>query len=472
MPIKEITHLLQQNLIALIRHQHLFSPHEKLVVGVSGGTDSLALAHILTNLRQRLQLEIHIATFNHGLRPEAHAETQFVAKIAQQFNIPYTVGQGDVWAVQSARKLTLEEAARQTRYEFLAQVAHDIGAKTIVTAHHQDDQAETILFQLVRGTGDVLGMRWISPCPYAPDLRLVRPLLTTSRQHLEAYCIENGLTPVHDPSNDDMTITRNAIRHDIMPLLAKINPQVASALGRFAQIHADAQDALHQQFVNTILPHIKQENSTFYIPRALFRTWHVAYQRHLFTHLLNIPNITYDHITHAIHIGMTGAQGAIAQFPQGWQLRVMYDQLVLEQVTLSSSLPTHIPLLPSDSDINIQIDEQYDFGHWRLSIRSHADEPTVIPLMIPHRASITLRTRQPKDKFAPLGMNGKHQTIKNWMINHKIPQALRAHIPLLLVDDTIACIFWDGVHLSDMFRDSTYPNIQSIFISILSKKTG
>lgn len=471
MPIKEITHLLHKNLIALIRYYRLFSPHEKLVVGVSGGTDSLALAHILADLRHKLQLEIHIATFDHGLRPEAHAETQFVAKIAQKFNIPHTVGQGDVLAVQSARKLTLEEAARQTRYEFLAQVAHDIGAKTIVTAHHQDDQAETILFQLVRGTGDVLGMRWISPCPYAPDLRLVRPLLTTSHQHLEKYCVENGLTPVHDPSNDDTTITRNAIRHNIMPLLAKINPQVALALGRFAQVHADAQDALHQQFIQTILPHIKQENNKCYIPRPQFRVWHVAYQRHLFTHLLNIPNITYDHITHAIHIGMTGAQGAIAQFPQGWQLRVMYDQLVLEQVVMSLSLPTHIPLLPSNSHINVQIDEEYDLGHWRLIIRSHVDEPNGIPLIIPHDADIILRTRQPRDKFAPSGMNGKHQTIKDWMINRKIPQELRAHIPLLLVEDTIACIFWDGVHLSYLFREASgHPNICTVFINILSNK--
>ncbi|MCL4254133.1 MAG: tRNA lysidine(34) synthetase TilS, partial [Anaerolineae bacterium] len=323
---------------------------------MSGGTDSLALAHILADLCHNLQLEIHIATFNHGLRPEATAETQFVGQVAQTLNIPYTIGQGDVLAMQSAQKLSLEEAARKMRYEFLADVARQIGATTIVTAHHQDDQAETVLFQLIRGTGSTLGMRWISPCPYAPQLRLVRPLLTTSRNQLELYCAENGLNPVFDPSNDDITLTRNAIRHQIMPLLEHINPQVSSALARFADIHTESQDALQDIFINTILPFIKQNEDTFHIPREKFRTWHVAYQRKLFTHLLdNIPNITYEHINHAVHIGMMGANGTIAQFPQGWQLRVMYDDLVLGYSSTAQSLPQDKLFLPENGEILIKI---------------------------------------------------------------------------------------------------------------------
>lgn len=474
MPMKEITHFLYQNLTALIRHLRLFSPHEKLVIGVSGGTDSLALAHILADLCHNLQLEIHIATFNHGLRPEATAETQLVGQLAQTLNIPYTIGQGDVLAIQSTQKLSLEEAARKARYQFLADVAQKIGASTIVTAHHQDDQAETVLFQLTRGTGSTLGMRWIAPCPYAPHLRLVRPLLTTSRKQLELYCAENGLTPIFDPSNDDVTITRNAIRHQIMPLLANINPQVSSAFARFADIHAESQDALHNTFITTILPHITQVAGKFFISREQFRDWHVAYQRKLFTYLLDdIPNMTYDHIAHAIHIGMMGENGAIAQFPQGWQLRVMYDNLVLEHYLTSQLLPNDTPLLPENSTIPIKIGEFYDFGGWQFEIKEKIHKSAVAYLTLPEGANLTLRTRRPQDRFAPKGMMGKHQSIKNWMINHKIPQQIRANVPILCANDQIIMILWAEIIIADGFIiDDTLPNSYSVFINYVTNTEG
>ncbi len=474
MPTKEITHFLRQNLIALIRHLHLFSPHEKLVIGVSGGTDSMALAHILADLCHNLQLEIHIATFNHGLRPEATAETHLVGQFAQTLNIPYTIGHGDVLAMQSAQKLSLEEAARQARYQFLADVAQQIGATTIVTAHHQDDQAETVLFQLIRGTGSSLGMRWISPCPYAPHLRLVRPLLMTSRKQLELYCAENGLNPVFDPSNDDVTLTRNAIRHQIMPLLATINPQVSSALARFADIHAESQDALHRTFITTILPQIKHDRGKFLIPRRQFCSWHVAYQRKLLTHLLDdIPNITYEHITHAVHIGMMGENGAIAQFPHGWQLCVMYDDLILEHHSTVQSLPQDQLLLPENSQIPIQIGEIYTLGGWQLTIEEKIHKSAVAYLTLPDGANLTLRTRRPHDRFAPKGMMGKHQSIKNWMINNKIPQQIRPNVPILCVNDQIAMILWADIAIADGFvADASSSKIYSVFINYVPNREG
>ena len=443
-----------QKLTALIRHYQLFSPQEIILIGVSGGTDSLALAHILADLSPKLQIQIHIATLNHGLRPEAEQEVLFVSQFAQSLNIPCTIGRADVLALQTTEKLTLEEAARKARYHFFADVAKKIGAKTIVTAHHQDDQAETILFHLIRGAGGAgaMGMLMVTNLPYHPELRLVRPLLTTSRKELENYCHENGLTPVYDPSNDNTLITRNAIRHHIIPMLAHLNPQVSSALTHFADIYANEQDALNHSFSQTILPHIKQDRETFYIPRNLFRGWHVAYQRKLFTHLLNIPNVTYDHIAHAIQIGMIGENGAISQFPQGWQLRVMYDELILENRNTPILYSQNKVSLSEDSIISIQIGTTYTFGHWQFLMRRDVSDTNAVQIAIPDDAKIILRTRQPKDKFAPQGMNGKHQAIKDWMINRKIPQILRPHIPILVIDDQIAMILWDRFFVSELFK--------------------
>lgn len=450
--MKEITHFIHQKLTALIRHHQLFSPHEKIVLGVSGGTDSLALAHILAHLAPKLQLQIHIVTLNHGLRPEAEGETTVVSEFAKGLNLPCIIGHVDVLALQHSEKLTLEEAARKARYHFFAEIAGQIGTTTIVTAHHQDDQAETILFHLIRGAGGAgaIGMELSSSLPYHPNLRLVRPLLTTSRAELETYCREHELNPVYDPSNDNTLITRNAIRHQILPMLARLNPQISSALTRFADIYAEEQNALQITFNETILPHIKQDGASFHISRHLFRGWHVAYQRKLFAHLLTIPNVTYDHISHAVQVGMRGENGAIAQFPQGWQLRVLYDELILENVKLSE-LSTHQRLLLENSHISIQIGKSYDFGTWQLTIDHIASDNNSPQITIPDGAELLIRTRQLKDRFAPLGMNGNHQTIKDWMIHRKIPQSLRAQIPLLVINNQIALIFWDTYFVSHHF---------------------
>jgi tRNA(Ile)-lysidine synthase len=467
--MKEITHLINAKLTALIRQHQLFSPHEKIVIGVSGGTDSLALAHILADLHLKLQIQIHIATFNHGLRPEAEAEIQFVQKIAQRLSIPCTVGHGNVLALYHSEKLTLEEAARKARYNFLSEVARRIGATTIVTGHHQDDQAETILFHLARGAGGAgaIGMKWISPVPYHPELRLVRPLLTTTRVELERYCQQNGLIPAQDPSNADVTITRNAIRNQIMPLLQAINPQVSGALARFAQIHADEQDALQMVFMQTILPHIRAEKGRFFISRAEFIGWHVAYQRRAITYFIPSSNMTYDHIAHALEVAKTGQNGAIAQFPQGWQLRVIYDELVLENIANPAELPQNIPLLPQNTTMPIELGRLYDFGGWQFSLNQNNEISSSHILIIPNGTQIFLRTRLPKDRFAPMGMNGAHQTIKDWMVNRKIPQALRAHIPLLVVDDVVVMILWERFFVahSSFPRDENMPKYQ-VFISL------
>jgi len=475
--MKEITHLIHAKLTALIRDHQLFSPHEKMVIGVSGGTDSLALAHILADLHPKLQIQIHIATFNHGLRPRAEAETYLVQQFADSLSIPCTVGRGDVLALQQAEKLSLEEAARKARYQFLADVAQTVGAKTIVTAHHQDDQAETVLFHLARGTGGAgaVGMRLVAPFPLSnsPELRLVRPLLTITRAELEIYCQENGLIPVDDESNADVTITRNAIRHQVMPLLQRINPQVAGALSRFAQIYADEQDVLQHIFEQTILSHVNFVDGRFFIPRNLFIQWHIAFQRKILHHLLAIADVTYDQIAHAIKVAHMGKNGAIAQFPKGWQLRVIYDDLVLENRSLSPTFPNDIPLLPQNTAILLDFSQIYDFGHWQFQMIHPPDKQASTKLYIPNESRVILRTRLPKDRFAPLGMNGSHVTIKDWMINRKIPQALRAHIPLLVVDDQIAMILWGEnfvAHIFAIIGDNKA--IWDIFINVVTNKTG
>ncbi|MEO8397393.1 MAG: tRNA lysidine(34) synthetase TilS, partial [Chloroflexota bacterium] len=182
----------------------------RLIVGVSGGTDSLALLHTLLALRDRLSLNLHVATLDHGLRGDAGADdARFVQTTAQSWDLEVTAGYADVGALAQAQQIGIEAAARLARYEFLAGVADAFHATHIAVAHNADDQVETVLFHLLRGSGltGIGGMAYIAPLPGHPHRTLIRPLLDIPRADLDAYCREQGLQPRHDASNDDTSYT-------------------------------------------------------------------------------------------------------------------------------------------------------------------------------------------------------------------------------------------------------------------------
>ena len=277
----------------------LFNPGETVVVGVSGGPDSLCLLHLLRRLAPELRLWLHVAHLHHGLRgAEADADAAFVAELADCWGLPCTVGRADVAALAREAGLSLEEAARQARYRFLAEVAEAGGASTLAVGHNADDQAETVLMHFLRGSG-AAGLRGMLPrtplddyrlfqavpcrmrpriheCPRArfanswfhswtaqppsvsrtdgdtgdpppssdprvpasPRLHLVRPLLSIPRADIEAYCAEYRLAPRTDRSNEDTTFFRNRLRHELLPILETYNPGIRDVLAHTAEVLA------------------------------------------------------------------------------------------------------------------------------------------------------------------------------------------------------------------------------------------
>ena len=234
----------------VIQKFQLITQEQTLVIGVSGGTDSLALLHVLNQLAPRLGIVIHAATLDHQLRgAESAGDVQFVEQVCHEWNIAVTVGRTNVIELAQHQQLGIEAAARLARYDFLAQVAHNLGASTIAVAHHEDDQAETVLMHLLRGAGvhGLSGMALRSLVPNHTDLKLIRPLLSVSRQEIEAYCVEHNLEPRHDSTNSDTSLLRNAIRLEMLPILQRYTPQVKPALARWAEIAAVEDEYLQQQ---------------------------------------------------------------------------------------------------------------------------------------------------------------------------------------------------------------------------------
>ena len=210
-----------------------------LVVAVSGGPDSLALLHALVAVRDRLNLRLHGAHLDHGLRGAASAsDAEFAGRTFRRLGVPCTVERADVGAFRTAHRVSLEVAAREVRYAFLARVASGQRAEAVVLGHTADDQVETVLMHLVRGSGltGLRGMEAVSRREIAGvETTLLRPLLSMSREETVEYCRASGLRPRLDESNLSGEMTRNRIRSDLLPLLETFNPAIRDAIIRLSR---------------------------------------------------------------------------------------------------------------------------------------------------------------------------------------------------------------------------------------------
>ncbi len=229
--------------------RRLIEPGAGVVCAVSGGADSMALLCGLSeiNERKRMNWKLHASHLNHGLRPEAGADAEFVREAAAELGIGCTVEYADVAESARSNRETIEEAGRRIRYRFLERVAVDVEASAVAVGQHADDQAETVLHNIVRGTGlrGLAGMPAVRPIRESSDVRLVRPLLGFRKVELRDYLSARGLSHREDATNTDETATRNWIRRTLLPLLeSRQNPKVAAALGRLSEQARDLDGAV------------------------------------------------------------------------------------------------------------------------------------------------------------------------------------------------------------------------------------
>lgn len=220
----------------------MFRRVSKVLVAVSGGADSVACLLVLLGLRERFGFDVEAVHFDHKLRPESAADMDAVSRLCADLGVECVTGEGDVAAVAAKQRQGIEETARMMRYQFLAFVADKEGADCIATGHTADDQAETVLMRIARGSGvrGIRGMLPVAGVPGASERRLVRPLLGAGRVDTEAICAEFGITPIVDPSNADPSYTRNRIRGVVLDQLRALNPSVDDALRGLAESAREA----------------------------------------------------------------------------------------------------------------------------------------------------------------------------------------------------------------------------------------
>jgi len=222
---------LASRVVRLADQERMFRHSRGVLAAVSGGPDSVALLLVLLELRERFGLTVQACHFDHQLRPESRADLEFVRDLCARLNVPCFTGEGDVRSVARQQRRSIEDTARMMRYQFLGFVAAEKQADCVATGHTADDQAETVLMRVLRGTG-VRGIRGMLPVSDLPGsaLRLVRPLLGALRAETVAMCEAAGVEPRIDASNSEHSATRNRVRATLLPALRAENPSVDAAL--------------------------------------------------------------------------------------------------------------------------------------------------------------------------------------------------------------------------------------------------
>ena len=237
--------MLEEKVFNTIDRYDMVQEGDKIVVGVSGGPDSISILNILNNLKERLNIKIYVAHINHMIRKEADEESEYVREFCAKIDIDFFIKKIDVENESKRLKIGTEEAGRNIRYNFFEEVAQKVGANKIATAHNSNDNAETVLMNILRGTS-ISGLKGIEK---VRDGRYIRPLIECSRDEIENYCKEKELNPKYDKSNSENIYTRNKIRNLLIPYLKKeFNPNIVDGINRLSNIAAE-----EEQFINKIV---------------------------------------------------------------------------------------------------------------------------------------------------------------------------------------------------------------------------
>jgi tRNA(Ile)-lysidine synthase len=424
---------------------------DTVLVGVSGGPDSVTLVHILLALAPKFSFQVAIAHLNHCLRQEESARDEaFVVSLADQLDLPVHVERQDVRRYQKKHHLSLEEAARKVRYVFYERIASKFGYEKIALGHHSDDNAELILMYLLRGSGP-LGLSGIPP---VRNDKIVRPLIEIKRTEIMDYIALKDLDYVVDSSNRDSQYLRNKIRNRLIPKLkAEYNPKFLDTLNRLAAI-LDAEEEWIQNLIQTIFEKVivfeKQGRIGFDISELNQQP--IAVRRRLIRMAVlkakgNLRRLAFAHVEAAVKLARNGPDSGALDLPDRIRISRQNDVLIVSREAQNLRHLASSPLLSSTPDyeyrlakpgeifikeaaLKIRFSEipQEQSPDWRsFGQGAQAEYFDMDKISFP----LVIRNFRPGDRFSPLGMTGR-QKLKKFFIDHKVSRTERRKIPILL----------------------------------------
>jgi len=437
------------NIESVFREQCQLVPDQPVLVGVSGGPDSLCL---MEALRQAGYLVV-VAHFNHKLRPDSDLEANALEKMVAQKNISSVFEGGDVREFAESEGLSIEEAARTLRYRFLFEQAQIRNAQAIAVGHTADDQVETVLMHFLRGAG-MTGLKGMTHRSYLPvfheDIPVVRPLLDIWREETILYCAGNSLRPYYDPSNESLDFLRNRIRHLLIPQLETYNPRFREAVWRTARSLAGDYAALTEILDATWRECVQWERDGLIAFNAnLLSAYAPGLQRNLIRRALEqvmpgVADVRFSTLDYASiflssrRYGRIDLTGSVRLLLEGNQVYVVGRgvKLPFERWPQMPQSENFL-VLPVPGQVDLSGDWQFSSEQWRIPALAmeqafNNQDPFQVWLdasRLPR--TLEVRARRPGDRFEPLGMDGHSMKLSDFFINEKLPQRAREAWPLL-----------------------------------------
>ncbi len=458
---------LLENLPAVLLERCQLNPNGTIIVGVSGGPDSLCLMHVL----HTLGYSIVVAHFNHRLRPEAEAEGRAVEAAAARLALPFVLGGADVRADANQRGISVEQAARERRYGFLFAEARGRSAQAVAVGHTADDQVETLLMHLIRGAGlrGLTGMAYRTVLPtFDPCIPVVRPLLGAWRDATVSYCAEHDLAAVYDSSNASTDYFRNRVRHDLLPVLESYNPRIREALWRTADgLVSDR--ALLDEYVGGLWRRaVVAETPDCVALRAdSLAEASVTERKHLIR--LSVQRLAPEQETPYTLLeraaSFVAAKSGRREDLAGGMV-IVREGDVLYVARGDHALPFDAwPQMPPEEDVvRVDVPGRVALASgWQLTserldlqdsgIRSSPEGTNLFRVRLDAErlpARLELRVRRRGDRFEPAGLSGHSRKVSDLFVDAKLPARARTRWPVLCDGDTIVWI--PGFRPSSRYR--------------------
>lgn len=434
------------SLVDRVKKKNLICSGDKVVLGVSGGPDSLCMLFVLAELREEVPFELFVAHINHQLRDVADVEEEYVKDISEKLNFRFFSEKVDVLNVCKVEKMSCEEAARKIRYDFFEKVLIETGANKIAVAHNANDRAETVLLNLIRGSG-LDGLCGIS----AINGKIIRPMLEFTREEIESYLKERGIVAMIDKTNFDEVYTRNKVRNRLIPYLKEINPNVVATLNRTADILTETRDIV-KDALRADYEMVKKDDGCFLLSEFL----KLSESKKLEVLRMAIcefygsnKDISYENLKNAVRILTTSNSGAVVEIIRNLKIKREYDFFYFvdgNDFTAPYCYELKIPGRTIVDEAKIVISVKV------ISIDEFLKMPQSKNIVAFDIAKVGkkvyVRSKRFGDFFYPTGMNGR-KTLKKFFSDLKIAERERNKWPILATENEVIGVI--GKRLSKKF---------------------
>lgn len=461
--------MLTTTLLRTLRRHSMVEAGERVLVGLSGGPDSVALTHALDALRAELRFDLVVAHLDHGLRESSAEDEAFCRELASSLELPFVSGRAEVATKARREKRSVEDAARAARYEFLFREATRLRCRRIAVGHTMDDQAETLLMRLTRGSGR-RGLASAYPVMTPGEwihvgddpAAVIRPLIDVRREQVIDYLAEHGLGYRLDPSNDDRRFTRNRLRHDVIPWLAKeLNPRLVETLARSAALLRDEEDFLELQARQAFSTIATSRGEEIRLSISALVDVHPALRRRLarltVEHIAgNARNLSGTHVNDVLDLLAPGKSGREVHLP-GVVVERVFDELVFAPKSgrhgregpdngyngfeYRLTIPASLPIRECRGLLTAHLVESVRLGDGRGAAAGNA----VVIGVEDEISELRVRSPRASDRFRPLGAPGT-KPLARYLMERKVDKRQRRRVPLVVRADEPDEIVWVAGH--------------------------